>query len=99
MEMEGLTVCNHSGPHIAHMLILTRQRVRPAHDAEVGGMRRDQAWRVLADTTILSCTAFSSSPLGRKACMANLKTNCSSDFDERCTFAGTYEASRPDSSR
>lgn len=40
------------------MLILARQRVRPAHDAEVGGTSRDQAWRLLAEMTALSYGIF-----------------------------------------
>ena len=48
MEMEELTVCYYSRTKMARMLILIRQRIRPAHDAEVGGTWRNHAWRLLA---------------------------------------------------
>lgn len=48
METEELTVRYYSGTKMARMLISIRQRVRPAHDAEVGGTWRNRAWRLLA---------------------------------------------------
>ena len=61
------------------ILIITRQRIRPAYDAEIGVI---PGLRFLADTTILCCTKVSGTPLGRKALATGLQATCSSSVHE-----------------
>ena len=61
------------------ILIIIRQRIRPAYDAEIGVV---QGLRFLADTTILCCTKVSGSPLGRKTLATGLQATCGSSVHE-----------------